>query len=49
MFNGLMDREYLEGTIYYFINKVAYSGMTRYNKNGEYNVPFGRYVILIRR
>lgn len=44
MFNGLMDREYLEGTIYYFINKTAYSGMIRYNKNGEYNVPFGRYV-----
>jgi len=34
---------YLEGTIYYFINKTAYSGMIRYNKNGEYNVPFGRY------
>ena len=44
MFNGLEDREYLEGTIYYFINKTAYSGMIRYNKNGEYNVPFGRYV-----
>ena len=44
MFNGLIDREYLEGTIYYFINKTAYSGMIRYNKNGEYNVPFGRYV-----
>ena len=34
---------YLEGTIYYFINKTAYSGMIRYNKSGEYNVPFGRY------
>ena len=46
MFNGLEDREYLEATIYYFINKTAYSGMIRYNKNGEYNVPFGRYVNL---
>ena len=33
----------LEGTIYFFINKTAYSGMIRYNKKGEYNVPFGRY------
>ena len=27
-----------------FINKTAYSGMIRFNKKGEYNVPFGRYV-----
>jgi DNA adenine methylase len=37
------DGEWLEGVIYYFINKTAYSGMIRYNKKGEYNVPFGRY------
>lgn len=35
--------EYLEGVLYYFINKTAYSGMLRFNSNGEYNVPFGRY------
>lgn len=35
--------QYLNGTIYFFINKTAYSGMIRYNKKGEYNVPFGRY------
>ena len=33
----------LEGVIYFFINKTAYSGMIRYNNDGEYNVPFGRY------
>ena len=44
MFNNQIDREYMEGTIYYFINKTAYSGMIRYNRQGEYNVPFGRYV-----
>lgn len=37
------DGTYLEGVLYYFINKTAYSGMIRYNNNGEYNVPFGRY------
>lgn len=33
----------LDSTAYFFINKTAYSGMIRYNKKGEYNVPFGRY------
>lgn len=37
------DETYLEGVIYFFINKTAYSGMIRYNSQGEYNVPFGRY------
>lgn len=37
------DDSYLDGVIYFFINKTAYSGMIRYNNNGEYNVPFGRY------
>lgn len=35
--------EYLEGVLYFFINKTAYSGMLRFNSSGEYNVPFGRY------
>lgn len=34
---------WLEGAVYFFINKTAYSGMIRYNKKGHYNVPFGRY------
>lgn len=37
------DGSYLDGVIYFFINKTAYSGMIRYNSSGEYNVPFGRY------
>lgn len=37
------DGTYLDGVLYYFINKTAYSGMIRYNNVGEYNVPFGRY------
>lgn len=44
MYNGLTDNVYSEGALYYFINKTAYSGMIRYNRQGEYNVPFGRYV-----
>lgn len=37
------DGSLLDGVIYFFINKTAYSGMIRYNTKGEYNVPFGRY------
>lgn len=37
------EAEYLQSVVYYFINKTAYSGMIRYNKQGQYNVPFGRY------
>jgi DNA adenine methylase len=42
-YNKSDDATYLEGVVYFFINKTAYSGMIRYNNNGEYNVPFGRY------
>lgn len=37
------DNTFLDGVLYFFINKTAYSGMIRYNNKGEYNVPFGRY------
>lgn len=40
------NNEYLQGSVYYFINKTAYSGMIRLNSKGEFNVPFGRYKTL---
>lgn len=43
MFNGLSERKFSWAALYFYINKTAYSGMIRYNKNGEYNVPYGRY------
>lgn len=43
MFNHKVEPKYLDAVIYFFINKTAYSGMIRYNANGEFNVPFGRY------
>lgn len=42
-FNRKTDSEYMDAVIYFFINKTAYSGMIRYNADGDYNVPFGRY------
>ena len=29
--------------LYFFINKTSYSGMIRFNAQGHFNVPFGRY------
>ncbi len=43
MYNNKTKKKYNDSTIYYFINKTSYSGMIRYNSNGEFNVPFGRY------
>lgn len=43
MYNGIIDKKYLDATLYYFINKTSYSGMLRFNSKGEFNVPFGRY------
>ena len=43
MFNNKVPSKYHSSVLYFFINKTAYSGMIRYNTNGEYNVPFGRY------
>lgn len=42
-YNNLEPAEYSDATLYYYINKTAYSGMIRYNANGEFNVPYGRY------
>lgn len=35
--------QHLDSVLYYFINKTAFSGMIRFNADGEFNVPFGRY------
>lgn len=42
-FNGTEPKQYSDALLYYYINKTAYSGMIRYNAQGEFNVPFGRY------
>ncbi len=42
-FNGIEPKQYSDALLYYYINKTAYSGMIRYNAQGEFNVPFGRY------
>lgn len=46
MFNELANKKYSNASIYFFINKTAYSGMIRYNAKGHFNVPYGRYANL---
>ena len=42
-YNGIAPLQYSRAALYFFINKTAYSGMIRYNSQGHFNVPFGRY------
>lgn len=42
-YNGLATPMYSRAALYFFINKTSYSGMIRYNAQGHFNVPFGRY------
>jgi len=28
---------------FYYLNRTGYNGLCRFNKNGQFNVPFGRY------
>lgn len=43
IFNGKISSDLTYATVYFYINKTAYSGMIRYNSDGDFNVPYGRY------
>jgi len=39
--SGLPSREAAE--LFYFLNRTGYNGLCRFNRAGQFNVPFGRY------
>lgn len=43
MFNNKIPKKYSDATLFYYINRTAFSGMIRYNKDGHFNVPYGWY------
>ncbi len=33
-------------SIFYYLNRTGYNGLCRFNRSGEFNVPFGRYTTI---
>jgi DNA adenine methylase len=46
-FNQLLrarkDQTREAASLFYFLNRTGYNGLCRFNRSGEFNVPFGRY------
>lgn len=46
-FNGLLERGDADtaeaALLFYYLNRTGYNGLCRFNRRGQFNVPFGRY------
>lgn len=46
-FNGLIRENQWKtseaATLFYYLNRTGYNGLCRFNRSGEFNVPFGKY------
>lgn len=49
-FNALVDGRNADGreaaSLFYYLNRTGYNGLCRFNHNGGFNVPFGRYTTI---
>ncbi len=49
-FNELLRTSHYEtreaASLFYYLNRTAYNGLCRFNRSGEFNVPFGRYTTI---
>ncbi|HYX31433.1 MAG TPA: Dam family site-specific DNA-(adenine-N6)-methyltransferase [Pyrinomonadaceae bacterium] len=49
-FNELLRSERAQSkeaaSLFYYLNRTAYNGLCRFNRSGEFNVPFGRYTAI---
>ena len=47
-FNRLLERGRAESreaaSLFYYLNRTGYNGLCRFNRAGQFNVPFGRYL-----
>ena len=47
-FNELLDEECESSAeaaaLFYYLNRTGYNGLCRFNRQGRFNVPFGRHV-----
>src|SRR5882724_2929460 len=36
-------------SLFYYLNRTGYNGLCRFNRRGEFNVPFGKYAKIVYR
>lgn len=43
LIRGGAERSAEAAALFYYLNRTGYNGLCRFNRKGEFNVPFGRY------